>query len=253
MTEDRYARYGAATGIVFVVLLVVAFFIVTPKPPDLDAPADEFALYFDDHQDAINTAVLLGTLALLAFLWFVGTLVSALRVGTGSPRLPTIAFGGAIVAVTSGLAGLTAIAVAAHRPTEVTPEVTRMLNDTFVLAAVPGIAGVAALFGAIALMVFRSDLLPAWVGWLAGATAVVQLLGFGVLYTDTGAFAGDGALGFFVPFLAALATIAVLSIVLIQVVDELNRTLGLTDRVRGAVTGAAAGAQAGATGKKPPG
>ena len=30
MNEDRYAKYGAATGIVFVILLVVGFLIVTP-------------------------------------------------------------------------------------------------------------------------------------------------------------------------------------------------------------------------------
>jgi len=252
MTEDRYARYGAATGIVFVVLLVVAFIVMT-SPPDLDAPADEFALYFADHQDAINTSVVLGTLSLLAFIWFAGTLVSALRVAAGSPRVPTIAFGGAIVAVASFFVGLTALAVAAHRPAEVSPEITRALYDTFVLAGVPGIAGLAALFGATALAILRTDLLPAWLGWMAAVTAVLQLLGFGVLYTDTGAFAGDGALGVFLPFLAGLATILALSIVLIQTVDELNRKLGLTDRVRGAVTGAAVGAQAGATGKKPPG
>jgi len=55
MNEDRYAKYGAATGIVFVVLVVIGFLIVTPSPPDLDAPVDEWSSYFTDHQDAINT------------------------------------------------------------------------------------------------------------------------------------------------------------------------------------------------------
>jgi hypothetical protein len=252
MTEDRYARYGAATGIVFVVLLVVAFIVMT-EPPDMEAPADEWALYFSDHQDAINTGVVLGTLALFFFVWFAGTLASALRVASGSPRLPAIAFAGAILATASFFIGLTALAVAAHRPEEVSPEVTRALNDMFILAGVPAIGGLLALFGAVALAILRSDLLPTWVGWLSGVTGVLQLLTFGALYTDTGAFAGDGALGVFVPLIAALGTIFVLSIVLVQTVDELNRKLGLTDRVRGAVTGAAAGAQAGATGKRPPG
>jgi Ca2+/Na+ antiporter len=249
--EDRYARYGAATGIVFVVLLVVGLAIVTPEPPKLDASADEWATYFVDHKDAVNTGVVLATLALFFFIWFAGTLVSALRVAAGSPRLPTIAFGGAILATAAFFVGLTAFAAAAHRPDEVSPELTRALNDVFVLSGVPAIAGLSALFAATALVILRSDLLPGWVGWLAGVTAVAQPLTFGALYTDTGAFAGDGALGLFVPFLAGLATILVLSIVLVQTVDELNRKLGVTDRVRGAVTGAAAGAQAGPTGKRP--
>ena len=250
--EDRYARYGAATGIVFVVLLVIAFIVMT-EPPNADAPAEEYTAYFSENQDSVNTGVLLGTLSLFFFIWFAGTLASALRVTAGSPRLPTIAFGGAIAAAVAFFIGLTALAVAAHRPEEVSPELTRALYDAFVLSAVPAVAGLVALFGATAAIILRSDLLPDWVGWLSGVTAVLQLLAFGPLYTDTGAFAGDGALGVFVPLVAGLGTIVVLSIVLIGVVDELNRTLGLTDRVRGAVTGAAAGAQAGATGKRPPG
>src|SRR6266513_6170612 len=41
MNEVRYAKYGAATGIVFVIFLIVGFLIVFPKPPDTDAAAPE--------------------------------------------------------------------------------------------------------------------------------------------------------------------------------------------------------------------
>jgi hypothetical protein len=76
--EDRYARYGAATGIAFVVLMVVSF-IVMPTPPDLDAPVGEWAGYYAEDQNAINTALVLVSVALFFFVWFLGTLVSALR------------------------------------------------------------------------------------------------------------------------------------------------------------------------------
>lgn len=146
---------------------------------------------------------------------------------------------------------LTCVAVAAHRPDEVSPELTRALNDASLLAGVPGIAGLGALFGATAVVILRTDLLPQWLGWLSGLAAVVQPLTYGVLYTDTGAFAADGVLGLFVPFALAILTLLALSIVLIQSTEQLNRDLGITDRVRGAVTGAAAGAQAGAQGRPP--
>jgi hypothetical protein len=116
---------------------------------------------------------------------------------------------------------------------------------------VPGIAGLVALLGATALVILRGTLFPHWLGWLSGVAAVVQPLTFGVLYTDTGAFAADGVLGLFVPFALGILTVVALSIVLIQTTEELNRTVGLTDRVRGAVSGAAAGAQAGAQGRPP--
>jgi hypothetical protein len=247
MSEDRYAKYGAATGIVFVVLFVIGFLIITPSPPDLDAPVGDWSSYYTDHQDAINTALVLVSVSLFFFIWFLGSLASALRVAAGSPRLPSIAFGGGLVAVATFFIAITCLAVAAHRPDQVTPELTRALNDGSVLAGVPGIAGLGALYAATALVIVRSSLLPHWLGWLSAVAAAVQPLTFGVLYTDTGAFAADGVLGLFVPFAVAIITILALSIVLIQNAEELNRSVGLTDRVRGAVTGAAAGAQ----GKRP--
>lgn len=251
MNEDRYAKYGAATGIVFVILLVVGFLIVTPSPPDLDAPVDEWSSYYTDHQDAINTGLMLVSVSLFFLIWFLGSLTSALRVAAGSPRLPSIALGGGLVAIASLFVALTCVAVAAHRPDEVSPELTRALSDASMLAGVPGIAGLGALFGATAVVILRTDLLPQWLGWLSGLAAVVQPLTYGVLYTDTGAFAADGVLGLFVPFALAILTVLALSIVLIQSTEQLNRDLGITDRVRGAVTGAAAGAQAGAQGRPP--
>jgi hypothetical protein len=252
MTEDRYARYGASTGIVFVVLLVIGFLIVTPTPPDLDAPVGDWTTYYSDHQDAINTAVVIITLAVLAFIWFLGTLVSALRVALGSPRLPAIAFAGGILSTAFFLLAMTAVAVAAHRPDEISPELTRALNDMGLLVGVPAIAGLSAFFGATGLSILRSALMPDWLGWLAIVAAAAQLLTFGALFTDTGAFAADGVLALFIPFALGIITVLSLSIVLVQSVDELNRNIGISDRVRGAVTGAATGAATGAQTGRPP-
>ena len=251
MKEDRYAKYGASTGIVSVVLLVIGILIVAPTPPDIDAPVAEWSTYFVDHQDAVNTAVVLVSVSLFFFLWFLGSLTSALRVAAGGPRLPSIAFAGGLLAAVFSFVASSAVAVAAHRPDEVSPELTRALNDVSLMAGVPAIAGFAALFGATALVVLRTTLLPQWLGWLAGVAALVQPLTFGVLFTDSGAFAADGVLGLFVPFVLAIAAILALSIALIQSAEELNRNVGITDRVRGAVTGAASGAASGVQGRPP--
>jgi hypothetical protein len=243
MKEDRNAKYGAASGIVFIVLMVIGFLVVAPTPPNLDASVDEWSAYYTDHHDAINAAVVVITVSLFFFIWFLGSLASALRVAAGSPRLPSIAFGGGLLAIVSLFVALTAAAAAAHRPDQVSPEATRVLHDLSLMAGVPGIAGFAALFAATAVVILRGSLLPHWLGWLSAVAAVLQPLGFGLLFTDTGAFAADGVLGLFVPFAVGIVTIVALSIVLIQTAEELNRSIGITDRVRGAVTGAAAGAQ----------
>jgi hypothetical protein len=247
MDNDRYARYGALTGIVFVVLLVIGFLIVTPTPPDLDSPVDEWSEYYTDEQDAIRAGIVIVSVSFFFFIWFLGSVATALRVAIGNPRLPTVAFGGGITFVAAIFVAITATAAAAHRPDEVSPELTRALNDVAILVGVPLIAGLVAFFGATALVILRTDVLPDWLGWLSGITAVAQPLAFGILFTDTGAFAADGVLGLFVPLVLALVTIVALSVSIAPGIPVGGG--GVTDRIRGAVTGAAAGAR----GERPPG
>ena len=249
MKDDSYAKYGAATGLISVILLIVGFLIVTPSPPDLDASAEEFSKYYIDEQDAVRAGVLIVTLGLLAFTWFLGSLSQTLRVTAGNPRLPSIAFAGGVLGVAFLGITLTGIATAAFRPEETSPEVTRAINDFALLVAGPASAGLAALFGATALVILRyRGGLDEWLGWLCGVTAVAQLLTLGVIFTDSGAFAADGALGLIVPVLTFSVTVAALSVSIMRLPPEGR---GFVDRVTGAAAGAVAGAQAGAAGKPP--
>jgi hypothetical protein len=252
MNEDRYVEYGAATGIVFVVLSLVGF-IVFPTPPDLNAPAQDWASYFLGHHDGVRASLVLLAVAMFFFIWFLGTLTSVLRIATGTPRLPSIAFAGGILGAASLLVGISAEAVAAFRPQGVDPLITRAMNDIFVLVGVAAIPAFVAFFAATAVVILRTGAFPAWLGWVLVTAAVVQPLTFGALFTKSGAFAGDGALGFFVPLIVAFVAIFALSALLTAWAREAARpgAMSLTDRIRGAVTGAATGAAAGARGERP--
>jgi hypothetical protein len=116
------------------------------------------------------------------------------------------------------------------------------------MVAAPASAALAALFAATALVILRGGGLAEWLGWLCGATAVAQLLPLGVIFTDEGAFAGDGALGLMVPVLSFIVTVGCLSVSIMRLPPEGR---GFIDRVSGAVSGAASGAAAGAAGKPP--
>jgi hypothetical protein len=253
MNDDRYAQYGAATGMVFVVLTVIGFLIVTPTPPDLNAPAQEWSSYFLAHHRAVRAGLVIVSVGLFFFIWFLGSLSSLLRIATGNPRLPSIVFAGGILVAATFMIGIAAEAVAAYRPQGVDSVLTRGLNDIFVLVGVAAVPAAVAFFGAIAVVILRTGAFPAWLGWLTAATAVLQPLTFGTLFTKTGAFAGDGPLGLFIPVLSSVVTIFALSALFTawarQATQEGNPTL--TDRITGAVTGAAAGAAAGARGKPP--
>jgi predicted membrane metal-binding protein len=88
-TADRLA---AATGMGFVALFIIAFFVAT-KPPDSTDPNAEWVTYFvHHHRSVLVSAVLFGASAMF-FLWFSGSVSSALR-GVGQTRLASVAFGG---------------------------------------------------------------------------------------------------------------------------------------------------------------
>ena len=76
--HDRFVEYGAATGIAFVIV-TIRFAIVMPTPPDLDAPAQEWASYFAAHDGAVRAAPVLVLAGALFFIWFfaVSALITA--------------------------------------------------------------------------------------------------------------------------------------------------------------------------------
>jgi hypothetical protein len=245
MNDDRYVEYGAATGILFVILAVIGFAVVIPNPPSLDAPSQEWASYFLGHHSAIRAGVVILSVALFFYIWFLGTLTSVLRIASGTPRLPSIALIGGTIAGAMLLVGLSTEAVAAYRPQGVDPTLTRELADIFVITGVVSIPAFTAFFAATAIILLRSGAFPGWLGWLTAVAAVVQPLGFGALFTKSGAFAGDGALGLFVPFIVTMVTyLALGALITAWARDAARRSdLTLADRIRGAARGAAAGAR----------
>jgi hypothetical protein len=253
MNDDRYVEYGAATGILFVILTVIGFAVVIPNPPDLNAPSQEWASYFLGHHSAIRAGIVILAAAFFFYIWFLGTLTSVLRIASGTPRLPSIALIGGVLGGALLLVGLAAEAVAAYRPQGVDPLITRELSDIFLMVGVVAIPAFTALFAAAAIVLLRSGAFPAWLGWLTAVAAVVQPLTFGALFTKSGAFAGDGALGLFVPFIVTMVTFFALSALITAWARNAAQAgnPSLTDRIRGAVTGAAAGAAAGAREGRP--
>jgi hypothetical protein len=204
MENDRLARYGAATGIIFVILIVVGFGgLVLPNIPHTDASAQEWASYFTDHQNRIQTGVTVLGVGLFFFIWSLGSLRGVLAAAEGgNARLASIAYGGGLVSAAFLVVGAGAIAAAAFRPQEVDPNLTRALNDIGTLVGAPASGAFTALFAATAVAGYRHNALPAPVAGLSALAALLQPLGLGTAVTDSGVFAASGVLGGFVPFAA---------------------------------------------------
>lgn len=214
--NDRHARYGAATGVLFVVFVIIGF-LVQPKPPAADATAQEILNYISDKQDTLHIVQLIFGAAGLTFLWFIGTLRNLLANAEGDGgRLANTAYGAGLVAVATLMIGGALAAVAALHPVDNGADLTRALIDASLLIPAVGAPAAFVFFAANGLSIMRSGYLPAWMGWLGLVTAVFNVLGIGAVFTDHGAFAADGVLGFFIGFLLFLIWNLLASILLVR-------------------------------------
>jgi hypothetical protein len=212
--SDRYARYGAATGILFVLLVIVGF-LVTPKPPAADASAAEVFEYITDKQNTLHAVQLIFAAAGFFFIWFIGTLRHSLAAAEGGGgRLANTAFGGGLIAIATLMVAFGLAATAALHPAENGPELTHALVDASLLIPAVGAPATAVFFAANGLSILRSAYLPSWLGWLGLVTALFSLIGISAVYTDSGVFAADGVLGFFIGFALFLIWNLAASIVL---------------------------------------
>ena len=216
MREWDWERIGAATGAASVLLFILSVGIL-PTPPDVDAPASEIHAYYAEEQDGIQVSLVFAAAALFFFIWFLGSLRSALRVAEGGTgRVSSIAFAGGVVSAGALFALITLIAGAAFRPDQATAEVTTAINDLAVVSGGAAAAALTALFAASAKVALRHGAFPTSVGWLLALAALAQPFALGAMLTDSGAFAGDGVLGLFLPVGAFAIAILAASGVLVQ-------------------------------------
>jgi hypothetical protein len=172
--SPRAERIALGSGIVFVILALIAFLIATG--PDGGASSDEILSYFGDNDAAIKWQALLFGLSGAFFLWFGGTLASVIRRAEGDPagRLPAI-----IVAAIAASTALFFIGMASWLTLAETGESIALYGlGESVFGLVDFTA--AAFVWAASLGVLRTRLLQEWVGWL-GALLTVLLLVDGVV------------------------------------------------------------------------
>ena len=175
----RWDRYSPLAGIKAVVLWVIGIVILS-GPGHLgndssDSPAVVLANY-QAHAAAIQWGAWFVMLGALAFLWFVGSLRSALfSAEDGTGRLSTlVGMGGVATAVGILLAHVPSFAAATTSDNLTAPAAKALIlmDDVFFYAA--EFASVV-FFLAAALSIFRFRALPGWLGWLALVLAVLAL------------------------------------------------------------------------------
>jgi hypothetical protein len=210
-------QLAGATGLAAAVLFGISFVIgLSPDVPKMDDSAVAVATYVAQNQDAIHVQVLLNTVAMLAFLWFLGSVRAGLRGAEGGAgRVSAIASGGGLVGAGFILLAQVFLATAALRPEETDPGITRVLVDLDLLSVGIGGAAFAVFFLAVAVAALMDGGLPSVLGWLALIAAGLAAIGVVTLFTTEGVFAADGAFGFWARYGAFVGWIAVASILLV--------------------------------------
>jgi hypothetical protein len=198
-------------------MLIVGFGLFGKDIPGSDDSAQKWASFFTDHQNRIQTGLTIVSISLFFYIWFLGSLRSAIAAAEGGTgRLASIAYAGGILGAALVAVGLLGSDAAAFRPQEVDPTVTRALNDFGILAAAPAAAGFTVLFTATAVAGYRLGALPAPVAGIAALAAIAQPLAYATALTDSGAFAPDGVLGLWVPFVTFVVAVVTLSVTLMR-------------------------------------
>jgi hypothetical protein len=213
MAKD-WERVGALSGILFFAAVVASFF--TPETPDADDPTAEIARSIADDRTAHLLGVYLQGIASLLFLVFVGALWSRLR-RAEADRGPSVlvALGGVgsalIILVSSGV--FLAHIEAADEGRE--PAAVRALFELDeIVFIVIGWAS-AAFYAGVARSSLATGSLPRWLGWIAAALAVVFVVAFLGVFSESDEGGVLGAI-FFIGLLVNFLWILAASILMLR-------------------------------------
>ena len=193
---DRWTRLAPLTGVVFAALIVAGPIALGGNTPGSDETGAKVIQFYRDHQHAQQIASLLGALAVIFLVFFVGCLRVHLR-NAGLDGLAAVSFGGGVLIAVGGATFSSLTFALADVPDKLDASAAvalNVLNNDFFF---PFSAGVAIFMLTNAVAVVRSRALPVWLGWVAVPIGVLAV-------TPAGFFA----------FPATLAWILVVAILL---------------------------------------
>jgi hypothetical protein len=181
MTQQRWPVLAPLTGVLFVLLAVLAFIIGGETPGTDDSPQKILDFYLDNDTSQLWAGAVLAW-STVPLMFFLGVLRSTLRAAEGpTARLSAVTFGGGIVLIFGALsfAGFT-FTLGDVADDGLTPQAAQALNALNSDFFFPVAVGAATLLIATGIASLGSRALPAWLAWAALVIGIVALtpLGF---------------------------------------------------------------------------
>jgi hypothetical protein len=215
MDRAMWDRIAPGFGVVFAVFFVVGFLLIGDSPP-LDDSAEEIAAYYDDERGKLLTVIVLFGLSIVAFLWFLGSVVHTLRVEAAESRLAATALGAGVV--TASLFGgivLMNAGLTFQIAEDGDPGVVAALYDLGWVASTVISFPLAALVFATGIGLWRGGLLPSWFGWASSVVAVAVLVS-GTTWARDGFWAPDGVYNAYITPILFVVWAVVVSVLLLS-------------------------------------
>jgi hypothetical protein len=218
MNETTWERYGAASGLAFVVLFMLSVFIV-PMAPHLDASTGSVTAYFMSHSKVLLLTGVLTAFSVMAFLWFLGHLRHVMqRAEAGHEELsPIVMVAGVALAGIGLMSSIPAsiLAFMAHRGDVPAGSMVRMMWD-WNQVGIAFLTLTLGLFLMVASMAMvRKEMVATWLGWGGMALAALCWIDGIVLFFQQTYSSFDNALGL-VALLGFALWMAVASISMLQ-------------------------------------
>ncbi|HWQ12897.1 MAG TPA: hypothetical protein VNL77_08855 [Roseiflexaceae bacterium] len=211
MSNSRWEQVGAAGGIVFVALQMTAQALmqVGGAEPPFNAPADTIAAFvLARNGQLFALGEYLATLSLIPFLWFLGSLWSALRRSEGEPAwLSLVALASGLMVVAIASAGIGWPLAVFRRDEGLDPQIARLLFDQGNFAFANAWVMLASLSLVTGVVSIRTGALPRWLGW-AGVMIAAGLLAARAVWASSGIV--------FIPYIFGWLWLIAISIVLIR-------------------------------------
>ncbi len=176
--EPHRARWGPACGVLFVVVLVVSFLIVS-TPNTNKSPQYLLAWYNkSSHKTALGISTILADIAVVFGLFWFGYLRDRFAHSDTGARLSPILLAGAILFAGGGLLFSGVNFALLDHPKSMLPATAQTLN--FLASDVGAAAltvGISILMWAVGFIILRTRVLPVWLAWVSFVLAVVAPAG----------------------------------------------------------------------------
>jgi hypothetical protein len=179
MEDERWERYAAVGGVLFVVLNVIGA-LLPGTPPAADDSAVKITKYFQDNTGAIEAAQIFLGVGMIGLLWWFGSLWRMMvRAEDGRPRMAIVALLGLAAA-----AGLVLLSGALTSATALRIDDVGLGSRFYYVLAGVVIStagfGIVAFLGAVCALNYRTKFMPQWItylGWLVAAGFLAASLG----------------------------------------------------------------------------